>query len=720
MADNTFDGVRRVRVLSPEETDTSAPLLAPAGAPLFTQQLRRAILATRNWLLGEQHHAGYFEAELEGDTILESEYVLLLAFLSRHQTDHAKKAAKTIEMQQLVGGGWAIYPGGPVDISASVKAYFAMKLTGSEPSSEPMCRARAAILAHGGVDAVNSFTRFYLAMLGQISYEHCPAVPPEALLLPNWLPINIYRVSAWSRTILVPLSIISAHRPVRELPPSQGIQELFLKKPSEWPSLRSPGVSGGTGLISWDRFFRVVDRAFKFLQRRGWLPLRKRAIDAAKHWMIERFDGSAGLGAIFPPMIWSIVALHVLDYDETTPEWKYCWEHLDGLIIEEFDSLRLQPCRSPVWDTAITLRALSASGLEADHAAIQRGVEWLLKNEVRREGDWSRKVKVEPGGWCFEHANEFYPDVDDTIMVMMALASQLSGVHQTSLSLPPGLTLRGEPATLRMREIADGIQCATSEAAKQLPRNEAVRAACDRGLAWVLAMQNQDGGWGAFDKDNDSEWLCYVPFADHNAMIDPSTPDLTGRVLEMLGHFGRGLSDPAVMRAVNYLRQTQQADGSWFGRWGVNYIYGTWQVLLGLEAVGMPKSHPLMESAAQWLLSHQQPCGGWGESPDSYADPRKRGQGNPTASQTAWAVWGLLAAGKTNHPAMARGVNYLLETQAAEGIWPEPEYTGTGFPLVFYLRYHWYPIYFPLLALSRYAAELEPASNNPATPTSHV
>ncbi len=684
---------RHVRVVPLDDEHSGQP---SANGSLSSGQLasalKRALLRTRGWLVDRQHDDGHWVAELEGDTILESEYVLLLAFLGRHTSPTALKAARYILDRQLADGGWTTYPGGPVDVSASVKAYFALKLTGHDPSSAAMQRARAAILAHGGADAVNSFTRFYLALLGQISYEQCPAVPPEALLLPRLCPINLYRVSAWSRTIIVPLSIMSACQPVAAVNPRLGISELFLKPPGEWPPLRCPGQKGGTGLLSWDRFFRSVDWALKLAQRRGWLPLRKRALAAAEKWVVERFAGSHGLGAIFPPMVWSLIALRCLGYSDDSPEVKYCHEHLEGLIIDEDDTVRLQPCKSPVWDTAITLRALAAGGLEPEHAVARRAVDWLLRQEIRRPGDWSKTVAAPAGGWCFEYANEFYPDVDDTVMVLMALASQVERPEGIAGMLPPGLQLIGHSAV-----------ATAEEARERIATLDQLAATSQRALDWVLALQNRDGGWGAFDRDNDHEFLCHVPFADHNAMIDPSTPDLTGRVLEMLGHLGRRVGDAVVDRAVAYMRRTQEVDGSWFGRWGVNYIYGTWQALVGLAAVGLTPDDPLIVGGVNWLVAYQQPTGGWGESPDSYAQPHVRGQGPSTASQTAWAVMGLVAAGHARGPAATRGIQYLLDRQREDGTWHEEEFTGTGFPQVFYLRYHYYPIYFPLMALAGWA-----------------
>ena len=648
----------------------SGVVVGPSGE-LFNE-ITRSIDRAADWLVSAQHAEGYWCGELEGDTILESEYILLLAWLGRQSSPEAHKAARYILTKQTPDGGWALYPGGKLDVSASVKAYFALKLTGHPANAEHVQRARRAILAHGGADAVNSFTRYYLALLGQISYEQCPAVPPEFLLLPAWFPVNLHSISSWSRTILVPLSIMSACQPACSLDPRLGIRELFLKSPDRWPPLRCPGLEGGTGPLSWDRFFRVVDAALKWRQRRHVMPLRRLAVETAARWMIERFEGSDGLGAIFPPIVWSIVALKCLGYDDDSPQVRYCHEQLRGLMIEEDDTLRLQPCKSPVWDTALALRALAVAGGAKRRQESERAVKWLLDKQILRRGDWADKVRAEPGGWCFEHANDFYPDLDDTAMVAMALGERF-------------------------------IACVDGDSSELLSRTAKAIALAER---WMLAFQNRDGGWGAFDRDNDAEFLCHVPFADHNAMIDPSTPDLTARVLEALGRLGRRVGDPAVDRGLAYLRGSQEADGSWFGRWGVNYIYGTWQVLSGLAAVGVPGEDPLMVAGAQWLIAHQQPAGGWGESCESYADPALRGQGPATASQTAWAVLGLLAAGRRDDPATLRGIRYLLSQQNEDGTWAETEFTGTGFPRVFYLRYHLYPVYFPLLALAKWRTSI--------------
>jgi squalene-hopene/tetraprenyl-beta-curcumene cyclase len=689
------------------DVTTAAPADPPMSFDLLRASARRAIHQTRKWLVSRQDADGSWCAELEGDTILESETILLLVFLGREDDELAQRLAAYLLEKQCPEGGWALYPGGPTDVSASVKAYFALKLSGHDPSAESMRRARDAIAAHGGADAVNSHTRFYLALLGQISYDQCPAVPPEFVLLPKWCPINLLAVSAWSRTIIVPLSIISAFRPVRRIEPRLGIRELFLKEPEDWPPLRCPGLPGGSGVLSWDRFFRAADRLLKWCQRRRWLPLRRKALMAAERWMVARFDRSDGLGAIYPPLVWSTIALKCLGYPDDSPEVEYCHRELRKLALDDAEAgaTRMQPCKSPVWDTALAVRALAAAGIVPENPVLREAVGWLLRQQIRRRGDWAETVNAEPGGWCFQCTNDFYPDCDDTAMALMALGTQFSGPPAPGASLPPDLAVVGQSPESPASAAAEVSEA--SEASQQrIDELEDMLAAIDRGLRWLLAMQNRDGGWGAFDRNNDREFLCYVPFADHNAMIDPSTPDLAGRALEALGQLGRRLGDPAVDRAVAYIRRSQNADGSWFGRWGVNYIYGTWQAVTGLVAVGVPADDPAVAAGANWLLVHQQASGAWGESPQSYEFPHLRGQGPPTPSQTAWALLGLMAAGLERHPAVVRGIRYLALAQQKDGTWDEPEYTGTGFPRVFYLRYHYYPIYFPLLALSQWAAKV--------------
>ncbi len=661
-------------------------------------QLDPAIERARAHLVGLQNDDGHWCGELEGDTILEGEYILLLAWLGQLSDATVGKAARYIAEHQRTQGGWSLFPGGELEISGSVKAYFALKLAGYDPASRPMRLAREAILAHGGADRVNSFTRFYLALLGQISYDHCPAVPPEIVLLPRWSPVNLYRISAWSRTILVPLSIMWAHRPRREIPESLGIQELFVRAPAQWPALYCPGNESARGLLNWERFFRWFDQWLKRAERLAIHPLRRRAIRVAERWMTDRFVDSDGLGAIFPPIIWSVVALKCLGYGDDSPEVGYCHEQLQQLMIHDADTVRLQPCRSPVWDTALSLRALAATREPGDESIAVGAATWLLEKEARRAGDWAVRVAVEPSGWYFEYHNAFYPDLDDTAVVLTALREHFMPSAEPEDS-PSGLPV-AQTSGLSMEE--------ARHRAMILSR---IMGACQRALRWTLFMQNKDGGWAAFDKDNNARFLCHVPMADHNAMIDPSTPDLTGRVLEALAIWGAELDNPAVARAVRYLRQSQAADGSWTGRWGVNAIYGTWQAIVGLTAVGVSPDDPCLRTAARWLSEHQQTCGGWGESPESYAVPRLRGRGPVTPTQTAWALLGLLACGRFEDAVVERGIAYLISRQRDDGSWIEPEFTGTGFPRVFYLRYHMYPIYFPIMALGRYQLALRQAWN---------
>jgi squalene-hopene/tetraprenyl-beta-curcumene cyclase len=626
--------------------------------------LQTAIRLARRHLLCRQEEDGHWVGELQGDTILESEYVLLLAFLGRERDERVIKAARYLLQQQQPDGGWNNYPGGPSELSVSVKAYFALKLAGHEPEAPHMRRACALIRSLGGAAGCNSFTKFYLALLGQLPYESCAAVPPEMMLLPRWAYINIYAMSSWTRTIVVPLSIFCAYRPVRHLLPELGIRELFLDDPQtpRWPHPPS------RRWLTWPNFFLAVDQLYKSIQ--GFLgPIRQLALRRAERWLLDHFAGSDGVGAIFPPMIYTVISLRCLGYSDDSPQMRWALKQLDDLMIEENETLRLQPCFSPVWDTALTLIGLADAGLSEKHAAVARGVEWLLDREVRQPGDWSlSNPNLEPAGWFFEYRNAFYPDTDDTAMVLMALARTANGQRGTD----------------------------------HWPHFRA--AAADRAVRWLLGMQNADGGWAAFDREINRDILTRVPFADHNAMLDPSCPDITGRALESLGHYGHRAGTSAVDRAIAFLRRTQEPTGAWIGRWGVNYIYGTWQVLVGLRRIRFDMDDPMVGRAVAWLKQVQQPGGGWGETCRSYDDPSLAGQGTPTASQTAWALLGLIAAGEADSDEVRAGIDYLILEQQGDGSWHEKPFTGTGFPRVFYLKYHMYSLYFPLMALARYAA----------------
>lgn len=672
-------------------------------------RLRPAIERTRDHLLSLQHADGHWCAELQGDTILESEYILLLAFLGQGQSQRAKEAAAYMLDQQGPHGGWSMFPGGPLEISGSVKAYLALKITGHDPQADYMTRARDAIVRAGGLEEVNSFTRYYLAMLGLIPYDLCPAVPPEMILLPLWMPFNIYEMSAWSRTIIVPLSLLWACQPKTTLPAEQQLDELYA-----WPEKRLPRTIGGVNhegagksWINWSKVFQYVDRLIKFGESLGLKPLRKTSIKLCEKWILQRLEKSDGLGAIFPPIIWTIIGLRCLGYKDDSPVIQSQMAELEKLVIRDVDAngtakVRLQPCLSPVWDTVISIIALRDAGVSRHDPAIRRSINWILSKEVRQRGDWSlRQPSVEPGGWFFEYNNEFYPDVDDTCMTLIALGKCLpEGIGRDwTMELFDDRDLKhpSDPVVFSGRSSSAEQAIAEMEAAAPLV------AAMRRGVRWLKAMQSKDGGWGAFDADNTREVLTKVPFADHNAMIDPSTADITARVLESFAGLGIKPDSDVHKRALQFIWQDQQPDFCWYGRWGVNYIYGTWQVIVGLIANGISPSDPRVRRAVDWLKDHQQKCGGWGETASSYDDPTLRGTGVPTASQTAWALLGLIAANEADSPAARRGIEYLLGTQQPNGTWQETQFTGTGFPRVFYLKYHYYSLYFPLMALARFA-----------------
>jgi squalene-hopene/tetraprenyl-beta-curcumene cyclase len=608
-------------------------------------------------LLERQRTDGHWVGELEGDTILESEFILLLAFLGKLEDRRVRLAANYLLEKQQADGGWSNYPGGPAEISVSVKAYFSLKLAGHSVDEPRMQRAAAIIRKLGGAEATNSFTRFYLALLGQLPYSACASVPAEIVLLPRWFFFNLYAMSAWSRTIFVPLSVVDAFKPVTTLPERMHIRELFLEPPEtpRWPA--KPTKSW----VSWTNLFLGIDWCFKKLERWKLTPFRKLAVRRAVAWMRQRYENSDGLGAIFPPMVYNAIVLRCLGVPDADSEMQWAMKQIDDLCIEEDDTLRLQPCLSPVWDTALTLIGLADAEQDVDSDEVQAAVTWLMAKEVRQTGDWDRNVRnVPPGGWFFEYRNGFYPDTDDTSMVLIALSR---------------LGRRFSP------------EC---------------QPAIHRALNWLVAMQNTDGGWAAFDRGITNEVLEKVPFADHNAMLDPSCPDITARILESLSHYGFRTGQPPVDRAIRFILARQEENGSWFGRWGVNYLYGTWQVLVGLQAIGFDMTQPVVRRAVRWLKDVQNADGGWGESCLSYDDPTQAGIGPSTASQTAWAILGLLAAGEADSREARAGIEYLVGTQDADGGWSEEPFTGTGFPRVFYLKYHMYPVYFPLMAIGRY------------------
>src|ERR1700757_4168961 len=635
-----------------------------------------AIDAARQYLFGIQdREEGFWCGELGADTTLVSDYILLHRLLGTEDALRTVKCAREILNRQNEDGGWPIYNDGPSNVSASVKAYFALKMAGYSPEHPQMVKARECILALGGVTEVNTFTKIYLCFLGQYEYDAVPAIPPEIVLFPNWFWFNLYEISSWSRAILVPLSIAYAKKPFKKIPPEQGIDELFVGGRAN-ADLRLRWDK--KHLLGWRNFFLLCDRMTHWFERVHIRPLRKMALKKAEKWMLERFEMSDGLGAIYPAMLNAIIALRCLGYSLDDPQVIRAMDEFEKLGIDNPNgtsdyptpTFRMQPCMSPVWDTAQAVYALGEAGVDRNDPRMLRAADWMLSKEVRHKGDWAMKVRnAEPGGWYFEFNNEFYPDVDDTAQVLLALNK------------------------------VDN------------PRERYQHDVCLRAIDWVFAMQCKNGGWASFDKDNTKMIFQYIPFADHNAMLDPPTVDITGRILEMLAIYGYTRKDKRVEKAIKFIYDEQEPDGSWFGRWGVNYIYGTFLVLRGLEAIGVWNHEPQIQQAAEWLRSVQNPDGGWGETCGSYDDPATRGVGPSTPSQTAWAILGLLSAGDTRSDSVAKGIKWLLSHQETDGSWDESTgegvtrqalYTGTGFPRVFYLAYHLYRDYFPLLALTNY------------------
>jgi len=657
-------------------TQTVVPKFGRLDADLA--DVESAIVRGREFLLSQQHADGYWCGELEADAMLEADYIFLHTLLESGDPGRLERACTEMMRYQNEDGSWSIYPGGPGNISLAVKCYSSAKLMGIGADDPRLAKAREWILANGGVVECNTFTKMYLCALGEYDYDAVPAIPPEIVLFPKWFYFNIYEISSWSRGILVPLAIMYARKPFKRISAEQGIDELFVGgRANSILRLRRDRKS----LFSWRNFFIVVDRIMHIAEAVHIRPLRKVALKQAEKWMLERLEMTDGLGAIYPAMLNAIIALRCLGYSEDDPQVIRARDEFEKLGIEEpaSDALpatfRMQPCVSPVWDTAQAVFALGEAGVPRTDPRMLKAADWMLAKEVRHKGDWAVKVpNVEPGGWYFEFNNEFYPDTDDTAQVLMAL--------------------------------------------KQVdnPRERYQHQVAQRAIDWEFAMQCRNGGWGSFDKDNTKMIFQYIPFADHNAMLDPPTVDITGRMLEMLSLYGYTREDKRVQKAIKFILSEQEPDGSWFGRWGVNYIYGTFLVLRGLDAIGFDRLEPQMQQAAEWIRMVQNPDGGWGETCGSYDDPNTRGEGPSTPSQTAWALLGLLAAGDDRSDSIAKGVRWLLTNQAAGGGWDETMgegktrqsiITGTGFPRVFYLAYTMYRQYFPLMALTGYKRAME-------------
>lgn len=645
-----------VRVPSSSHDGGVATAASPARSAesLAEQAVARAV----GWLFSAQHQDGYWWGELEADTTLESDYVLFLHVLGKGGDGNGEKVAKLaryIRSKQTADGGWGIYYGGPAELNATVKAYVALRLAGDATSAPHLQRACKKIHELGGLEATNSYVRFYLAMVGALDWRLVPAIPPELMLPPDWFPLNIYEMSSWTRAIVIPLSIIYAHKPDWRLPAGITVDELFSAPGAEPKSFR-----WDRAILTWRNAFLLLDRALKLHERSPWKPFRKIALARARKWTFQRLERTEGLATIFPAMMNSICAMLAEGKAPNDPLVLRELSYLERYTIEEKDAIRVQPCISPVWDTAIAMVSLEEAGIDPAHPALIAAERWLLEKQILGPGDWQVKdKKAQPGGWAFEFRNDFYPDVDDTAFVLMALG--------------------------RVAE----------------PETERLQGALERGLAWLMSMQNRDGGWGAFDHENNLQFLNNIPFADHNAMLDPSTADVTARAVECLGQMGWAANHPVVQRALEFLRRDQTQEGAWFGRWGVNYVYGTSGVLRALDAIGQV-SVDEARRGVEWLRAVQNEDGGFGETVESYYDASQKGKGKSTASQTAWGLIGLLAAYGPNDRAVERAVSWLVAHQSADGSWDEDEFTGTGFPCVFYLKYHLYRVSFPSYALARY------------------
>jgi squalene-hopene/tetraprenyl-beta-curcumene cyclase len=624
--------------------------------------LEASIASATRALLDFRQPDGHWVFELEADCTIPAEYVLLRHYLAE-PVDAALegKIANYLRRVQGAHGGWSLVHDGEFEMSASVKAYFALKMIGDSPDAPHMARAREAIRSRGGAVHSNVFTRFLLSMFGVTSWKSVPVLPVEIMLLPLWSPFHLNKISYWARTTLVPLMVLAALKPRAKNPRGVGIDELFRQDP------RSIGMTAKAPHQSWGWFllFRGLDRILRAIEPLFSSKLRARAIDSAVAFVEERLNGEDGLGAIFPPMANTVMMYEALGKPADYPPRAVTRRGLDKLLVIGEQEAYCQPCVSPVWDTSLTCHALIEAGSAEALAPAKQGLDWLVPKQVLDvSGDWAvKRPQVRPGGWAFQYNNAYYPDLDDTAVVVMAM-----------------------------------------DRARRASQNPEYDAAIARGREWIEGMQSRDGGWAAFDVNNLEYYLNNIPFSDHGALLDPPTEDVTARCVSMLAQLGETVqTSKAVAEGVAYLRRTQHAEGSWYGRWGLNYIYGTWSVLCALNAVGVSHQDPSMRKAVDWLLSVQNADGGWGEDATSYRLDYKGLERSPTtASQTAWALLGLMAAGEVAHPAVARGVEYLKSTQAEKGLWDEARYTATGFPRVFYLRYHGYSKFFPLWALARY------------------
>ncbi|MEV7417040.1 squalene--hopene cyclase [Streptomyces sp. NPDC089919] len=636
---------------------TAGQAAAGRGGPepatgLEAAALQAAAAATAH-LLGRQDPAGWWKGDLETNVTMDAEDLLLRQFLGIRDESTTRAAALFIRGEQRPDGTWATFHGGPSDLSATIEAYVALRLAGDAPDAVHMARSAAWIRAHGGIAGARVFTRIWLALFGWWRWEDLPELPPELLFLPSWFPLNIYDFGCWARQTIVPLTVVSAKRPVRPAP--FALDELHTD--ARDPNPARPAAPAA----SWEGLFQRLDKALHLYRRLAPRRLRGAAMNTAARWIIERQENDGCWGGIQPPAVYSLIALHLLGYDLEHPVMRAGLASLDRFAVWREDGARMiEACQSPVWDTCLAAIALVDGGLPADHPALVKAADWMLAEEIDRPGDWAvRRPRLAPGGWAFEFHNDNYPDIDDTAEVVLALR--------------------------RIRH----------------PQPARMEGAIRRGMSWSLGMQSKNGAWAAFDADNTSPLPNRLPFCDFGEVIDPPSADVTAHVVEMLAVEGRA-HHPRTRRGIDWLLAEQEPDGSWFGRWGTNYVYGTGSVLPALAAAGLPGSHPAMRKAVTWLESVQNDDGGWGEDQRSYHDRSWAGRGESTASQTAWALMALLAAGERESAAVERGVAWLTGTQRADGSWDEPQFTGTGFPWDFSINYHLYRQVFPLTALGRY------------------
>ena len=632
------------------------------GAVPFAEKLDSAIDRAVGRLFDLQYDDGYWWGELEANCAIHAEYLLLTHFMDVPDPERWRKVVNYLKSMQLDDGGWPIWYGGPSDLSIAVECYFAMKLAGEPPDDLAMTKAREFILAQGGVPNTRVFTKMWLALFGQWEWAATPVLPVEIMHLPSWFPLNIYEFASWARGTIVACTILLTEKPVCSVPESARIDDLY---PNGRENTEYTFGKNGKRL-GLESFFRVVDHVLRLLDRRPFRkvrqPFRVSALKKAEEWIIDRQEADGSWGGIQPPWVYSLMALRTMGYSNDHPVIKKGLKGFDGFARETEDTFRTEPCISPVWDTCLAMIALQDADVLPGDPRLTKAAEWLLDAQIlEHAGDWRvKRPELKPGGWAFEFANDAYPDIDDTAMVMIAL-------H-------------------KMRQQDD-------------PR---MNLALERSREWLEGMQSKNGGWGAFDVDNFKRWVSTIPFCDFGEVVDPPSEDVTAHVLEILGRMGYNTSRTSVTKGLDYLKETQENDGSWWGRWGVNYIYGLGAVLPALQHIGEDMGQPYIRRALDWIMEHQHEDGGWGEGVESYIDPSLRGKGPSTKSQTAWALLGLIAGGRAETESTKRGVDYLLRNQQEDGSWDEPEFTGTGFPRDFMINYHLYRYYWPLMALGQY------------------